>query len=243
MGRGARSIVCLVALVAATILPWQASLAAPPAGSGNSAASPPTADVHAAVAKVYGWGSGYQRALPDAKVEPKPADEPPRRTLRISGDFGSLADLVLIGLIVVLVVALAMGLASGDWKWLFAPRPAKSQAETPAVATRERARESLHEADRSAVSGDWGSAIHILLLTSIDLLRRRVGQDVPAALTSRELVGVAQVDEQRRGDFAALVQVAELCHFGGRPADRALYDRCRAHYERLWGASPEGVPA
>ncbi|HTR88125.1 MAG TPA: DUF4129 domain-containing protein [Reyranella sp.] len=234
---------CLAALIAAMLLSWQAGFAAPPAGSGAPNASPPAAEVHAAVAKVYGWGSGYQRTLPDTKVEPKPPEERPRRTFRISGDFGSLAYVVLIGLVVVLVVALAMGLASGDWKWLLAPGSAKPKAQTPPAVSRERAQESLHEADRSAVAGDWGSAIHILLLTSIDLLRRRVGQDVPAALTSRELVGVARVDDQRRGDFAALVQVAELCHFGGRPADKALYDRCRAHYERLWGTPPESVPA
>jgi len=242
MGRGARSIVCFVALIAATILPWQASVAAPPAGSASPATSPPVAEIHAAVAKVYGWGAGYQRELPDKKAEPEP-EQGRTHTFRISGDFGSLADLVLIGLIIVLVVALAIGLSTGDWKWLKAPRPARPQEETRAVASRERARESLHEADRSAVAGDWGNAIHILLLTSIDLLRRRVGQDVPVALTARELVGVANVGDLRRGDFAALVQAAELCHFGGRSADRALYDRCREHYERLWGTPPEGVPA
>jgi hypothetical protein len=242
MGRGARSIVCLVALIAATILPWQASLAAPPSGSATPISSPPAADVHAAVAKVYGWGSGYQRDLPDEKPEAKP--EPPRsHRFEISGDFGSLADLVLIGLVVVLVVALAIALSTGDWKWLLAPSRAKPPEETQAVVNRERARESLHDADRSAVAGDWSNAIHILLLTSIDLLRRRIGQDVPVALTGRELVGVANVGELRRGDFAALVQAAELCHFGGRPADRVLYDRCREHYERLWGTPPEGVPA
>ena len=106
---------------------------------------------------------------------------------------------------------------------------------------RDHLKARLDDADRSAVSGDWSAAIHVLLLTSIDLLRRRVGQEVPVAMTARELVGRARVPEQARDDFAALVAAVELCHFGGRAADRPLYERCRAHYERLWGMPPEAT--
>ena len=100
-------------------------------------------------------------------------------------------------------------------------------------------KERLVDADRFASAGDWAAAIHVLLLTSIDLLRRRLGQAIPAAMTSRELVGRAQVASEARSDFAALVSASELCHFGGRSADRALYERCRDHYERLWGMHQE----
>jgi hypothetical protein len=102
------------------------------------------------------------------------------------------------------------------------------------VTRRGQLQERLGDADRFAATGDWAAAIHILLLTSIDLLRRRVGQAIPAAMTARELVGRARVPDPARADFAMLVAASELCHFGGRSANRTLYDSCRVHYERLW---------
>ena len=61
------------------------------------------------------------------------------------------------------------------------------------------------------------------------------------ALTARELLHHMKLGEQARGDLAALVGAAELCHFGGRPADRELYERVRTHYERLWQIAPQAA--
>jgi hypothetical protein len=101
----------------------------------------------------------------------------------------------------------------------------------------------LDDADQAAADGDWAKAIHILLLTSIERLRKQTGQGVPVALTARELIHHMRLSEQARGDLTALVGAAELCHFGGRSADRELYERVRTHYERLWQIAPQEAAA
>lgn len=203
------------------------------------AAPSPTdaAAVREQVGKVYDW-AGYQRDLPDAPAPRAPPRE--RKSEPLSLDLGSLASALLIGLAAVALVGVAMWLRAGGWSWSSTSTGARSE-EAAAGVRRDHLKARLDDAERSAVSGDWSGAIHVLLLASIDLLRRRVGQEVPVAMTARELVGRARVPEQARDDFAALVAAVELCHFGGRPADRPLYERCRTHYERLWGMPPEAT--
>jgi hypothetical protein len=219
------------------ILRWIVLAVAVALGVAASAAPAGDAKVHDAVSRVYDW-AGYQRELPGEQQPPKP--QPPPKMWNLPIDLGPIVNYLLIGLVVVVLVIVVLRLASGEWT--FAARGAEapaSEQKTPGTARREQLRERLQSADREAGTGDWANAIHILLLTSIDLLRRRVGQEVPDAMTSRELVGEARLPAETREDFAALVAAAELCHFGGRPADRPLYDRCRGHYERLWGMAPE----
>ena len=208
---------------------------------GVAASAAPAGDekVRDAVSSVYDW-AGYQRELPGEQEPPKP--QPPPRTWKLSFDLGPIVNYLLIGLVVVVLVIVALRLLSGEWTLSRrGAEPPAPEQQTPGTARREQLRERLQSADREAVAGDWASAIHILLLTSIDLLRRRVGQDVPDAMTSRELVGEARLPAEAREDFAALVAAAELCHFGGRAADQPLYERCRTHYERLWGMAPEAA--
>ena len=221
MGLIARWIVLVVALALA------AAAIAAPAGDQK---------VRDAGSSVYSW-AGYQRELPGEQEPPKP--QPPPRLWFI--DLGPFVNYLLIGLVVVVLVILVLRLMSGEWSLRHWAEPPAAEQQAPGTARHEQLRERLQSADREAVSGDWASAIHILLLTSIDLLRRRVGQDVPDAMTSRELVGETRQPIETREDFAALVAAAELCHFGGRAADRSLYERCRGHYERLWGMAPEAV--
>jgi Domain of unknown function (DUF4129) len=217
----------LVALLATLTMPC-AIMAAP---SPTDAAA-----VREQVGKVYDW-AGYQHNLPDAPA----SGSPPPENVPLSLDFGSLASALLIGLLAVVLVGAVMWLRASGWSWLSTSSAARpEEAAAPGVQS-DHLKARLDDADRSAVSGDWSAAIHVLLLTSIDLLRRRVGQEVPVAMTARELVGRARVPEQARDDFAALVAAVELCHFGGRPADRPLYERCRGHYERLWGMPPEAT--
>jgi len=226
-----RIVLGLAALLAALTLSRPDAVAAPsPADLADPAA------VHAEVARVYDW-AGYQRDLPGEDPPVAPADDGESRGIEI--DASPLVSILLIGFLVVLAAMAAMWLRSGGWSALLPPPATASDDEAVPASRREQLKARLDDADRSAVTGDWATAIHILLLTSIDLLRRRLGQDVPEAMTARELVERAQLPTLGRGDFAALVAAAEICHFGGRSADRPLYDRCREHYERLWGMPPE----
>lgn len=215
----------LLALLAAIGVSWQSAVATPSPAD--------TAAVQAEIHRVYDW-AGYQRQMPDG-------DEPekPKQFKLFSLDAGPLPSVILIGLALILLAMIVARLRSGGWDRLLRPAASAAQEELPATVRQDQLRERLHDADRFAAAGDWAAAIHILLLISIDLLRLRIGQAIPAAMTARELVGRAQVPDTSRVDFAGLVSASELCHFGGRPADRSLYDRCRVHYERLWGMPAE----
>jgi hypothetical protein len=233
MGCGARSIVFrsifwgLVALLAA-------AGAAPHRAAAAPSPSDPAA-IHAEIHHVYDW-AGYQRDMPDGDEEEEPKPRP-RRPYALN--LGPLPAVILAGLALIALLMVASWLRSGGWHRLFETTARGHDEEVPAAVRQDRLKERLVDADRFASAGDWAAAIHVLLLTSIDLLRRRLGQAIPAAMTSRELLARAEVAAAARGDFAALVSAGELCHFGGRPADRAFYERCRAHYERLWGMHPE----
>jgi hypothetical protein len=218
-----------------------ALLVATGASLREAAAAPSPADaaaVKSEIHRVYDW-AGYQRDMP-GDDEPEPPK--PKEFRLFSFDAGPLPSVILAGLVLILLVMVVAWVHSGGWDRLLHPAVGAPEQEVPATVRQDRLRERLQDADRSAAAGDWTQAIHILLLTSIDLLRRRVGQAIPAAMTARELMGRAQVPDPARADFAALVLASELCHFGGREASRTLYDRCRVHYERLWGM-PAETPA
>ncbi len=232
MTRPARLVAALVACVAlAAVLTC-----------GAAAAPAPSADaVQRAVERVYG-GSSYQREMPDTQALPLPPRKPPPDEIMVPGGDG-LVTFLLAGALLIALVMIAMRLLGGGWGW---SRMANDK-DTTAIAGDARSEQRveaiarLDDADQAAADGDWARAIHILLLTSIDRLRRQTGQGVPVALTARELIHHMKLDEQARGDLAALVGAAELCHFGGRPADRDLYARVRAHYERLWRIAPQAA--
>ncbi|MGE0422815.1 MAG: hypothetical protein AB7O88_11150 [Reyranellaceae bacterium] len=203
-----------------------------------AARAAPSGDaVQRAVERVYG-ASTYQREMPDVQMAPPPRRPPPGEVTVPLGD--GIVTYLLGGVLVIVLVMIAMRLLGGGWRWSRADDSADA-VPTPGAARSQRveAIARLDDADQAAADGDWAQAIHILLLTSIDRLRRQTGQGVPVALTARELIHHLKLADQARGDLAALVGAAELCHFGGRPADRALYDSVRTHYERLWRIAPQ----
>jgi hypothetical protein len=229
MTRSARLVTALVAQLALVAMLACAARAAPPP-SGDA--------VQRAVERVYG-ASSYQREMPDVQMAPPAPRRPPPGEVTVPlGD--GIVTYLLGGVLLIVLVMVAMRLLGGGWRW------SPTDESTDAAATPGEARSHrveaiarLDDADQAAADGDWAQAIHILLLTSIDRMRRQTGQGVPVALTARELLHHMKLTDQARGDLAALVGAAELCHFGGRPADRDLYDRVRTHYERLWQIAPQ----
>lgn len=217
------------------------ALAAVLAGDAWTAPAPSGDAVQRAVERVYG-GSGYQRDMPAPQAMPPPTPRRPPDEIYVPASDG-LFTFLLAGALVIALVMIAMRLLGGGWR-LSKPDEAVEKAAATGESRAERVEviARLDDADQAAAAGDWARAIHILLLTTIERLRRQTGQGVPVALTGRELIHHMRLGEQARGDLAALVGAAELCHFGGRSADRALYDRVRTHYERLWNlASPEAA--
>lgn len=94
-----------------------------------------------------------------------------------------------------------------------------------------RARALLEEADRLAGEGRFEEAIHILLFRSIDDIAGRRPGAVKPALTSRDIVRLAAMPEDARIAFARIAEAVERTFFGGRPAGRDEFARCRSDYE------------
>lgn len=94
---------------------------------------------------------------------------------------------------------------------------------------------SPRQADRLARDGYYREAVHVLLLCSLEELRRSLGAAFPESLTSREILEVASMSEPVRLALAPIVTVVELSHFGGRASNEAEYQACRRHFLQLAG--------
>ena len=83
-----------------------------------------------------------------------------------------------------------------------------------------------------AARGEFAEAVHALLLRSISLIRER-GVALSSALTSREILRRAPLEDRDRDALSTLVGVTEVTHFGGRGATEADFLRCRELFERI----------
>lgn len=90
-----------------------------------------------------------------------------------------------------------------------------------------------------AARGEFGEAVHVLLLRSIMLIRDR-GVALSTSLTSREILRKAPLQETEKDAFKTLVGVAELTHFGGRGATESDFLHCRDLFHRIAQGSAGG---
>lgn len=107
-----------------------------------------------------------------------------------------------------------------------APPPA---AESPKVPPPD------HE--QLAALGDFAGAVHALLVRGITTWLASGGQ-APRHATARDLLRRAQRGPAGAEPLAVLVTASERVHFGGQPADRALYDASRQALQRWEAACP-----
>ena len=199
-------------------------------------------DIRSNVEAVYGEAD-YQTNLPGITEDlPQPEEEiaPPE----VPDDNDWLSDGLVLVLKWLSVAAFAAAVvfvvvsAYRTWQNLRL-RPRRTDQQTVDVdgATGQRGTSSavnrLADAEALALQGAYAEAIHTLLLTVVDTMRGRAEQTVAPALTARELVRLVTLDDDRRLDFASLVDSSERGHFGGRPADRPSFDDCHQRARRL----------
>jgi hypothetical protein len=89
------------------------------------------------------------------------------------------------------------------------------------------------EADDLARQGRYSEAMHLLLLKSLNELRRNLGINFAASLTSREILRRVQLSDLGRRALAAIIQSVERIYFGGQEAGQADYSECRQHFDVL----------
>ena len=87
-----------------------------------------------------------------------------------------------------------------------------------------------------AQAGQFGDAVHLLLLLCFESLQNRSPTARDSALTSREILEHANLPESVRKSLAFIVSVVEIGHFGGRQVGRAEFDRCLEGYRNIVAA-------
>lgn len=96
-----------------------------------------------------------------------------------------------------------------------------------------RMEEAQLEADDLARRGQYGEAMHVLLLKSLAEIRLRLGTSFAVSLTSREILRKVSLPQSGTGALGAIVQSVEQTYFGGRPAGHEDYLGCRQEFETL----------
>jgi hypothetical protein len=81
-----------------------------------------------------------------------------------------------------------------------------------------------------ANQGRFTEAIHLLLLHVLQDMRGEGLVTLTQSLTSREILRTSDLAAERRSGLATIIGAVEFCHFGGRAAGLALYEKCLAAY-------------
>ena len=103
--------------------------------------------------------------------------------------------------------------------------PSRSPSENQKVIAA-----SLQDAQDLAQRGEFGPAIHSLLLRTLMELSKAGRHRLPPSLTSREILRSLQLPATEHDALNGLIQAVEHCHFRGTDVDRSDYERCLQHF-------------
>jgi hypothetical protein len=109
---------------------------------------------------------------------------------------------------------------------------ARDQAP-PSMSPSNRMDEAQVEADDLARQGHYGEAMHVLLLKSLNEIRRQLGISFAVSLTSREILRRVQLPDIGHQSLTAIIASVERTYFGGRPAGQNDYSDCRSNFDDL----------
>lgn len=112
----------------------------------------------------------------------------------------------------------------------------RGAALDPTAEVQARMATAQGEADTLAEAGDYAGAMHVLLLRSLDEMRRRLGISIASSLTSREIVRRVGLGEQARSALRDIVGRVEISYFGSHRPGAEEYAACRASYAALAGS-------
>lgn len=180
-----------------------------------------------------------QRSLPSAPAKRTPRSAPPRRERssrverEVSGGIASVILWILIGVIGVALVAV-IGREILQKPAEAGGGGARPDDAVPPPMPLQVAAGTLDDAERLARSGQFAEAIHTLLLRTFENISRQAA--LPAALTSREILGRVRAADDARAALGQLVSSVEVSIFGGAEPGAADYARCRESFERLLAA-------
>ncbi len=181
---------------------------------------------------------GDRRYYADSDDDTREAEDPSTVQVPVSGVFRLLMWAVIIAGAVMIVLWAVSELARGGVTEAEVAADATVSAE-PDLAVIER---PLGDADEWARRGNFGEAIHTLLLRTLQELVRSSAVRVAPAQTSREILARVPLLADAREALAGLITAVELTHFRGAVATLDDYQHCRAQFDRFATAFRAGVP-
>lgn len=204
---------------------------APPAGR--------TPDEIRALAERVVADEAFQRELP--------GDEPdrPRRPFALPPLVAQVLRWLLYAVLAAALVAAVVALGStlfgrvrdrrGGAAVGGARRPVPEAGPAPGHRGGPPRRRSLEEVEALAAAGEYGEAVHGLLLLALERLSERTGRRFRPSRTSREILRTGGLDDASRRPLTVLVAAVEQALFATLPLAAADYERCREAYRALAG--------
>lgn len=146
------------------------------------------------------------------------------------------ATFILWGAVLAIVLVVLLTLRDNLWS---SSRSRKIEAEasdkTRQAAVAARMEQVQLQADDLALRGDFAGAMHLLLLQSVDELRRRLSISIAASLTSREILRQVALPPEGRDVFADIIARVEISWFGSHRPEAEEYAACRRSFDALSG--------
>ena len=183
----------------------------------------------------------YKKLLADGDIQTSMTawvqPEPPawlRWLAEFLGKHGAIVAYVLLAAVVLLLL------------WLFVPplrrlvlrlplfrRRLRAESEDVGAPDEVAARALLAEADALAERGQFGEAVHALLLKCLEELERLRPGLLRPAMTSREIAGAPSLPYSPRKALSEIVATVERAFFANRAIGVADWTMCRAAYGRF----------
>ena len=154
-----------------------------------------------------------------------------RRDNAVSG----LAEVLFYSSLIAIGIVVLMTWRDNLWSSSRARRlesGAQGSAHAEATARMEKTQTA---ADKLASCGNFAEAMHILLLRSVDELRRHLGVSIAASLTSREILHQFSLSSEGCSAFADIIDRVESSYFGTHQPGAGEYMACRSSFDALTG--------
>jgi hypothetical protein len=176
------------------------------------------------------------RAPPTLEEQPEPQETPDwlEKLIKFLQPFFKILGWLLLGL---LGVFIGYGVFQLVKSYIDRPRADAEGDDAPEMIDIDKAAAQswMDDAEALAGRGQYGDAVHHLLLNAIDFLKKRAGKPIPRAWTAREIQAQLPITVLARVLLQLLVQTVERAHFAGRDVSEADFIRCRDSYQQLLG--------
>jgi hypothetical protein len=178
------------------------------------------------------------RAAPTQIDEPiKPDDQKPSEWwARIGRILGPVFQVLGWGILTAIVLGILYYCAtvSGAFRFRRSKEDdASHDLMAPLDIDANRARNWLAEAEEMAARGHYGEAVHFLLFSSFDDLRRRLRTALRPAWTSRDILRDVPLRTTANNALTILVDTVEISEFAGHSIGHREFTRCKESYAQF----------